>query len=58
MLRELAQNLAEAEIKPRSEHVDQGCVVPAEGMSVLAEAGLLSCMLPEDQGGAGLDYWS
>lgn len=58
MLRELAQNLAEAEIKPRSEHVDQGCVVPAEGMSVLAEAGLLSCMLPEDQGGAGLDCWS
>ena len=58
MLRELAQSIAEAEIKPRSEHVDQACALPEEGMGILAEAGLLSCMLPEAAGGAGLDHWS
>ncbi len=58
MLRELAQSIAEAEIKPRSEHVDRACALPEEGMGILAEAGLLSCMLPEAAGGAGLDHWS
>ena len=58
MIVELAQSLAESEIKPRSEKVDHDATFPKEGLAVLAEAGLMACMVPEELGGAGLDYWS
>ena len=58
MLRELACSLSEAEIAPRSEAVDHTPLVPSDGVRILAEAGLISCMVPERFGGAELDYWS
>lgn len=58
MIVDLAKSLAEAEVKPRSERVDHEAVCPTEGVAVLAKAGLVACMVPEELGGAGLDHWS
>ena len=58
MVRELAEGLAQSEIRPRTEEVDHASACPAEGAAVLAEAGLLACTVPEKYGGAGLDAWS
>lgn len=55
---DLATSLAEAEIRPRSEAVDHEACCPAEGVAVLAKAGLVACMIPEELGGAGLGHWS
>lgn len=57
MLLGLAHDLAEAEIRPRSEAVDHECKFPAEGIKILAEAGLVGCTAPEAYGGAALDAW-
>lgn len=58
MLRDLAGELAQQELRPRSEAVDHQAQVPEEGMAVFAEAGLVCCGVPEEYGGAGLDGWS
>lgn len=58
MIRDLARDLAKAEIMPRSEEVDHAPCCPVEGMAALAEAGLIVCTAPEELGGAGLDAWS
>lgn len=58
MIRDLAADLAKAEIMPRSEKVDHTGSCPTEGVAALAEAGLIACMAPEELGGAGLDHWS
>jgi len=58
MLQGLARDLAQSEIAPRSESIDHEALPPAEGMFILAEAGLLACAMPESYGGAELNHWS
>lgn len=58
MIRDLASDLAKAEIMPRSEAVDHTGHCPTEGIAALAGAGLVACTLPEALGGAELDHWS
>lgn len=58
MIRELAQDLAQAVIRPISEKVDREGLCPTDALAAFAEAGFLGCAVPEDKGGAGLDWWS
>lgn len=55
---DLAKSLAEAEVKLRSEAVDHESICPIQSVAAFAQAGLVACMIPEELGGTGLDYWS
>lgn len=58
MLRDLARDLVQGEVRPRSEAVDHEPSSPKAGIDALREGGLVGCMVPEEYGGAGLDAWS
>lgn len=58
MVKELLDELVEAEIRSRSEEIDHKQKYPAEGIQVLAESGLIACMIPEKYNGSELDYLS
>lgn len=58
MVLELIVELAESEINPRSESIDHEEKYSPEAIAVLAEAGLIGCMVPEELDGPGLNYWS
>lgn len=58
MIQDLARELAEEEIKVRSEEVDHEQRCPKEGIEILAQSGLVACIAPEDYSGTGVDYYS
>lgn len=58
MIKDLAQNLAQKKFKPIAAEIDEEERFPAENIKDLAEAGILGCWLPEEYGGAGLDFLS
>lgn len=58
MIQELARNLARSELKRYAAEVDNDARFPEESIEVLSEAGLMGTILPEEQGGAGLDALS
>ena len=58
MVRDTARELAEREIKGAAEALDREHRYPADLVAKLAELGLLGVAIPEQYGGAGMDYVS
>ena len=58
MIKDLAHDLAQKKFKPLAAEIDEEERFPAENIKDLAEAGILGCWLPEEYGGAGLDFLS
>jgi len=57
-VRALARDFAEREVAPVIHHFDETHEFPHEIMARLAGTGLLGALVPEEYGGAGLDYVS
>jgi alkylation response protein AidB-like acyl-CoA dehydrogenase len=57
-VRALARDFAEREVAPVIHHFDEVQEFPHEIMAKLAGTGLLGALVPEEYGGAGLDYVS
>ena len=54
MLKELAHEFAQDEIRPKAEHWDETAHYPKETIQAAHEMGLLNLHIPEAYGGAGL----
>ena len=57
-IRAMVREFAEAEIVPIAAEVDETHRFPEENVKKMAELGLLGMIVPEEYGGAGLDYVS
>ena len=57
-VRELARDFALREVAPVIRHFDEAHEFPAEILTRLGATGLLGALVPEEYGGAGLDYVS
>jgi len=58
MVMDLARKMAVNEVGPVAEDTDHNAYIHTEVLSTIAESGLICCMLPEEFGGDGLDYWN
>lgn len=58
MIKDLAGQIARAEIKPLSEDTDWNEHLPVNKLQLMGDSGLLALSVPEEMGGAGLDRWS
>ncbi len=58
MIRKMVAEFADAEIAPAAEKVDHERVFPRESLTKMASLGLLTMLVPADQGGAGTDTGS
>ena len=56
MIQEMARKFAEREIKPVAAELDRTHSHPAEICAKMGELGLLGITVPEEYGGAGMDY--
>jgi alkylation response protein AidB-like acyl-CoA dehydrogenase len=57
-IRELARDFAVSEVAPVIRHFDEAQEFPHEIMAKLGKTGLLGALVPEEYGGAALDYVS
>jgi butyryl-CoA dehydrogenase len=57
-IRDMARKFAQTEVAPLAESIDKNGEIPKELISKLAESGLLGIFVPEEYGGAGMDYMS
>ena len=57
-VRALARDFAEREVAPVSHHFDEAQEFPHEILAKLAGTGLMGALVPEEYGGAALDYVS
>ncbi len=57
-VREAARTFAEKVIKPRAAHIDRNHEFPTDIVKQLGEMGFMGVAVPEQFGGAGLDYIS
>jgi alkylation response protein AidB-like acyl-CoA dehydrogenase len=55
MIRDMVRDVAAAEIEPRIAEIETSVQVPADIAAKLAELNLMGLLLPDSQGGAGLD---
>jgi len=58
MVRDTARDFAVRELDPIAKQLDADCTFPADKIAMLGELGLLGMAIPEDEGGAGMDYVS
>ncbi|MGA2401245.1 MAG: acyl-CoA dehydrogenase [Syntrophobacteraceae bacterium] len=58
MIQEMARKFAEREIKPVAAELDRTHSHPAEICAKMGELGLMGVTIPEEYGGAGMDYVS
>ncbi len=58
MIQEMCQRFAEKEIKPVATKLDETHEHPADLCQKMGELGLMGIAIPEDYGGAGMDYVS
>ncbi len=58
MIQEMCQRFAEKEIKPVAAKLDETHEHPADLCQKMGELGLMGIAIPEDYGGAGMDYVS
>lgn len=58
MLRDMVRRFAEEQVKPRAKKIDEEAQIPREIIQQLAELGLFGVHVPEEYGGAGMDYVS
>lgn len=56
MFRDLFRDFAEKEVARAAEHIDQAEELPADLLRKAAAQGFLGATIPEDYGGAGLDF--
>ena len=57
-VREMVRDFAESEIRPIAQRIDETHEFPHENVKKMAELGLLGMFVPENYGGAGMDYVS
>src|SRR5258706_16343169 len=57
-VREMVRDFAESEIRPIAAEIDETHEFPAATVKKMAELGLLGMFVPEQWGGAGMDYVS
>jgi butyryl-CoA dehydrogenase len=57
-VRDMIKKFSDAEIGPRAMGIDHDGEMPKDIIAKLAENGLLGSYIPEEFGGAGLDYLS
>ncbi len=57
-VREMVREFAESEIRPIAAAIDETHEFPMETTKKMAELGLLGMFVPEEYGGAGMDYLS
>jgi butyryl-CoA dehydrogenase len=55
MIRKMAREFAEKEIKPVASDFDEDAVFPTDIIKKLGELGFMGMMVPEEYGGAGMD---
>lgn len=58
MVRDMARDFAQNELKPRAQELDESETFPSEAVAKMAELGLMGMTIPAEDGGAGLDYVS
>src|SRR5437870_5463054 len=58
MLRATLRELVDEQIAPRARDLDERAEFPADNFAALAELGILGCFVPEEYGGAGMDFVS
>jgi butyryl-CoA dehydrogenase len=58
MVRDAVHDFVQAEIKPKAAQWDKHCTFPAQELKGLAALGCYGIAVPEQWGGAGLDYTS
>ncbi len=56
MIRNMVREFAEKEIKPRAAELDEKEEYPEQALKRMAELGILGTIIPQEYGGAGLDY--
>src|SRR5262245_6732403 len=57
-VRQMVREFAESEIRPIAAKIDETHEFPAENTKKMAELGLLGMFVPDQYGGAGMDYVS
>ncbi|TNF03670.1 MAG: acyl-CoA dehydrogenase [Deltaproteobacteria bacterium] len=57
-MRDLVAKFSDAEVAPLAESIDHNGEIPAELRAKLAENGFMGIFVPEEYGGAGMDYLS
>lgn len=56
MLREMCRSFADTELAPNATAWDQACKMPQSTVDKMAELGLMGLFVPEEYGGAGMNY--
>ena len=56
MIQEMARNFAEKEVAPVAAHLDESHEFPVDLTKQMGELGLMGVAVPEEYGGAGMDY--
>lgn len=56
LLQKTCRDFAEAELKPIASKIDREHLYPKEQIKKMGELGLMAVAIPEELGGAGLDY--
>ena len=58
MVKDTAARIADEDLKPKAAHFDETHEHPAEACAALGELGFMGIAVPEEYGGAGMDYVS
>jgi alkylation response protein AidB-like acyl-CoA dehydrogenase len=58
MVKDTAARIADDDLKPQAAHFDQTHEHPADACAALGELGFMGIAVPEEYGGAGMDYVS
>ncbi|BEQ14807.1 acyl-CoA dehydrogenase family protein [Desulfoferula mesophila] len=58
MVKDTAARIADEDLKPKAAHFDESHEHPSEACAVLGELGFMGIAVPEEYGGAGMDYVS
>src|SRR5210317_1452150 len=57
-LRDLASKFADGEVMPLAKNIDSDAYIPDGLRASLAESGFMGIFIPQEYGGAGMDYVS
>ncbi|MEO0072143.1 MAG: acyl-CoA dehydrogenase [candidate division WOR-3 bacterium] len=58
LIQETMRKFAQEELEPKASEIDRSGEFPVENLKKLAELGMLGMIVPEEYGGAGLDFVS
>ena len=57
-IRDMVAKFSDSEVAPLAHDIDKNAAMPKELIGKLGENGLLGSYIPEEYGGAGMDYTS